>query len=371
MKLMTLTSKPLLALGLVVIAVCTAVALKLLLPSPATSASLALQGDQFVMAAGVIRYEDDLAIFEFIRLTDNLLPGTLAGERRKLQLIESTDLKSEYSLTIDDTKGTVLSSRPLIDRDQASESDANLTLGFVEILDFPNEGRYLRIRKGDKVLFEAERSAHAPTVDLLPVRREKSQDGWLVEWEAKDEDGDVLLYDVLYSHDGGESWRVLSLNQLESQLTVAEKNVPGGDRAVVRVVASDLFNTSHADSMPFVVPNKPPSVFIVNPRPRQGVLQRRAVLTGASNDLEDGQIVAGQLVWSSDKDGELGRGREIWVRSLSPGKHQISLRATDREGLTQTVHQTLSVTAAEPPPAPPEAVLEAMRRLLGSGTERK
>jgi len=54
------------------------------------------------------------------------------------------------------------------------------------------------------------------------------------------------------------------------------------------------------------------------------------VLAGTAYDLEDGPITATSAFrWRSDRDGELAQGPWIVLRKLSPGKHRITLRATD------------------------------------------
>ncbi|MGH7674972.1 MAG: S8 family serine peptidase [Gemmatimonadales bacterium] len=74
--------------------------------------------------------------------------------------------------------------------------------------------------------------------------------------------------------------------------------------------------------------NTPPTVTIVNPA--HGAVfpsGARIRFEGTATDTEDGDIAAG-LVWRSDRDGEIGRGRTFIV-TLSDGPHSISAEVRD------------------------------------------
>ncbi len=53
---------------------------------------------------------------------------------------------------------------------------------------------------------------------------------------------------------------------------------------------------------------------------------------GAASDPQDGDLTGEALVWTSDRDGAIGAG-EIFVSMLSAGVHEITLTATDSDGL--------------------------------------
>ncbi|MFO8112116.1 MAG: DUF1566 domain-containing protein [Desulfosalsimonadaceae bacterium] len=53
---------------------------------------------------------------------------------------------------------------------------------------------------------------------------------------------------------------------------------------------------------------------------------------GAASDPQDGELTGETLVWTSDRDGAIGSG-EIFVSMLSAGVHEITLTATDSDGL--------------------------------------
>jgi hypothetical protein len=67
-------------------------------------------------------------------------------------------------------------------------------------------------------------------------------------------------------------------------------------------------------------------------------------LAGTATDRENGDL-SSALVWSSNIDGELGRGGAIRVSNLTPGEHVISATATDSGGLTQTATKAITINA--------------------------
>ena len=71
-----------------------------------------------------------------------------------------------------------------------------------------------------------------------------------------------------------------------------------------------------------------------------------AVLSGQAYDLLDGTIYGeARLVWSSDLDGKVGRGNLVFAGSLTPGRHTITLTATNSRGLASAA--TVSATIGE------------------------
>ena len=77
---------------------------------------------------------------------------------------------------------------------------------------------------------------------------------------------------------------------------------------------------------------KPPEATIL--QPGEGGFVTAGEPLGLSGDAFDKEedLTDAQLVWSSDRDGVLGTGRDI-AATLSAGEHTITLTATDRDGL--------------------------------------
>ena len=78
-----------------------------------------------------------------------------------------------------------------------------------------------------------------------------------------------------------------------------------------------------------------PLVSIHNPRNANELSGAKGlVLDGSATDIDDGRLTGQALVWTSSLSGILGTGEEVILDpgSLTPGKHQITLKATDSSG---------------------------------------
>ena len=80
-----------------------------------------------------------------------------------------------------------------------------------------------------------------------------------------------------------------------------------------------------------VLITEPPKVTILQPRDNDFKPAYNVLFSGSGTDNEDGLLPDSALVWISDIDGELGRGRTITVDSLTEGLHYITLEGTDSD----------------------------------------
>jgi hypothetical protein len=123
----------------------------------------------------------------------------------------------------------------------------------------------------------------------------------------------------------------------QTQITVNPGEIPGGDQAKVKVIASDDVNNASDESDDyFSVDTKEPIAFIYSPE-RDGTMPPTGSVyfQGYAFDPEDGSIPETDIYWSSSIDGSLGVGTTI-LASLSKGQHIIKLSVTDSDGLTAT-----------------------------------
>jgi hypothetical protein len=110
----------------------------------------------------------------------------------------------------------------------------------------------------------------------------------------------------------------------------------GGSDVRFRVIATDGINTAIDETdQAITIPNQSPVPLIFSPANGSytppGDL---VVLQGSAMDMEDGSLSGGSLVWSSDRQGELGIGTSLPLNSLETGAHIITLTATDSYGIS-------------------------------------
>ena len=212
---------------------------------------------------------------------------------------------------------------------------------FAAVMPFPQGTTRFQIVKGDQTLQDVPVSANAPVVRIIsPAAGEALQgDVWTVKWEASDADNDKLLYDLEYSADG-EEWETIDseLEATESEVDLTGLAGSATPAARFRVTATDGVNATDAVSELFSVTPKAPEVIIQSPEPDATFAAGEAVsLEGLGFDAQDEDITSdSQLVWSSDVQGELGRGTFLNLTDLRPGKHTITLTATNSGNISGT-----------------------------------
>lgn len=216
--------------------------------------------------------------------------------------------------------------------------------------------------------FRMLRSAREPEVELAPPVAGALPGGKvLVSWEGADEDGDELTYYLRYSPNGGERMVPLVTSTTATSFEVDLAKLPAleAGKAFFELMASDGLNTKVVRSEPldesfalFGSAGSPPEIHICTPDFGFRYFERGTVILHSSGwDLEDLALDGASIEWTSDLDGVIGHGRLTSVVDLSPGVHQITVKATDSDGMETTDSTTILVLARavpnNPPPPPP------------------
>ena len=183
-------------------------------------------------------------------------------------------------------------------------------------------------------------SPNPPTVALNPVSG-TVPNPLTASWTATDADGDTLSATLFLSADGGKTWNPITAGIEDSSVELDTMGWPGTSEGMLRIKVSDGVHTVEDTTGPFTVPLRPPEVYVMSPSDG-ATLQRGmpAFFSASGYDAEDGPLADDDFQWRSDRDGDLGSGEEILAESLSAGLHEITVRATDSDGLTasDTIH---------------------------------
>lgn len=197
-------------------------------------------------------------------------------------------------------------------------------------------------------------SAHAPTIQMVfPNGGENiADDPVVLSWDAADADGDLLTYVVQYSADGGATFETLAVDWPDKTFSLSHGFFKGSKNALIRVTASDGFNTATDESdAVFTVGNNRPEVFIIPPSEGEMFFGNSPIFFKAfAFDREDGELSGASLQWNSNLDGPLGSGKEIDFQAdqLSESTHLVRVLATDGNGLTSTASVQIVVQSATP-----------------------
>jgi hypothetical protein len=205
---------------------------------------------------------------------------------------------------------------------------------FLEVIPMKAGVTGIQIRRDGSVLAEKLASSYAPSIQILsPTNGGTLLPGTELSWASEDPDGDPMTYDVFYSADSGKTWRLLTMG-LTARSYKLPARLPGSTSARLRVTAHDGFWTTSADTAnSFTVPDSPPRAIILHPNGSVVGLGSTVYLSGIGTDLEQGPITDPErFTWVSDRDGVLGNGQEISLRTLSKGVHRITLKVSDDTG---------------------------------------
>jgi hypothetical protein len=257
-----------------------------------------------------------------------------------------------YTVEFQDGAGKVLYSQHF-DLAQMSNDDPQTSGGFRLVLPWTEGTRKVVFLYNDKIISKTSASAHAPTLELTSPMGGES---WAptgkqtITWKASDADKNPLSYMLQYSADGGKTWEMLAANLQDTSFTFDGDYLPGSDHGVIRVLATDGFNTTQVDSNQVKVAAKAPLILISSPTEGASFdAGTSVVLQGVGTDLLDGAIVSGNYSWSSDRDGNLGNGSPLILTNLSTGAHTITLNVTNSSGLSASATVHITVQAATPP----------------------
>ena len=151
---------------------------------------------------------------------------------------------------------------PMVVPSEETEADPSRAEGGF-VLQLPDPGNVERVvlvrNEGGQTteLRTLEVSSNAPTLNITSP---KAGDRWegehTIEWSGSDADGDKLRYDIEYSADGRESWYPMAVALQENTYTFSTDEILPSEQTYIRVVASDGYNTTHADVGPIVVPQQ-------------------------------------------------------------------------------------------------------------------
>jgi hypothetical protein len=215
---------------------------------------------------------------------------------------------------------------------QGVEGSRNQT--FTEFVPWRAGTQKIVLRRGTAVLATRDVSRNAPRIQITSPR---GGEAWgakaVVTWRAVDDDGDRLTFAVSYNTGHDAVWVPVANGLTDSEVTLDTGLLPGSNAARIRVRATDGVNTTIAESRPFRIADKPPLAAILNPRGEMPVARGSPIdLAGFAYDPEDGVLSGERLTWVSNRDRAIGRGGRLKTVLRSPGRHVITLTATDDQG---------------------------------------
>jgi len=256
-----------------------------------------------------------------------------------------TAQKSSYTVNLLSQNGTNLASYPLFPNNSTQGSI------FFDSVPYTEDTKEITIKYNDKVLASRLVSNTMPEAQMIPPKPTDIVDDILtLKWKSVDAENDNLTNFVLYSRDNGQSWITLAGPISQQSLKLNTTDLPGGQHVIFRLVVTDGVNTKVTDTNSSIrVPVKPPHVSIMEPFENFNLWTTRSSnnslpLSGYAEDIQDSFLEDKGLTWTDNIQGFIGTGPSVNMKDLVPGKHTITLTATNKEGMkaSENVHFTIS-----------------------------
>ena len=207
--------------------------------------------------------------------------------------------------------------------------------------------RPVQLKHGGSVVDVVDVTPNPPSVTVVsPNGGEQLSGVTTVTWSASDPDGGQLISAVLYASD--ETGFTPIATDLEGTSFSWDTSLsPATNAGRIIVVVSDGVNEAFDESDgTFSVVDGPPAVAITSPADGSTLPAGQTVLfQGSAYDANDGELTGDALLFTSSRDGELGRGSTLQVSGLTVGSHTITLSATDSGNNTATASITVEVGA--------------------------
>ena len=307
---------------------------------------------QAAVGPAVLLAGDWLAVFG--SLTPGVGKGSLIRVVRMDSVAELPPITpGSYALRQVASSGAVLSDQPFAGTPNSDDESGGMS--FELVVPFEPGTRSVRLvdTATGRELASTPVSAHSPTVSGVALQGAPDPVSGVIDlaWSASDPDGDALAFDVLYSRDGGASFRPVQLGVSGRAAQIDTAELGGGD-GVLRVEASDGVLRGLADSPAFTMADKPPQVAITSPGDGATVEWQQLVdLEAEAVDAQDGSLQSDRFAWSS-QHGPLGTGTPLALTDLPVGPNVITVLATNSRGLSASAQITVNVGDTIPPRGP-------------------
>jgi hypothetical protein len=242
------------------------------------------------------------------------------------------------------------------DSDEGVDTGAPTRQPFsISVPNLPGIDRVILASPGG-TLAELSSGGSAPTLALDGA---EVADDLVVHFNAGDPDGDDVLTLLQWRAGGEGQWQTVGVDLNGPEARIPLRDLVGGD-GVLRLVATDGFQSSAVELGGIAVPTQPPAVSILTPFDGAVVpagrtidLRGQAVLPGSE------ALTADALVWSSSVHGILGSGETLSIDGLAEGTHQLRLTATPPTGPRASATITVEIGETDLPPAEVQALVRA------------
>lgn len=259
--------------------------------------------------------------------------GFVVVERTNTVMDPTAPLPGGFTLELRNGAGHVVASHPFT-AEPASEKPGKVVFDLV-VPFVPGTAELRAVEEATgRVLATTGVSPAAPLIGDVQLRDAPDPvDGIVtVSWNASDPDGDALIYDILATRDGGETYRPIHLGVTDTSVALDTSRLGGGANRL-RIVASDGVHTAYAESATFTVPARPPRVRVISPADGTRVGFGQMVTFQAEvDDVQDEHIPDFDVWWLLPRTGSTAAGGRILQTDLFVGENRLEVYAENSLG---------------------------------------
>lgn len=287
-------------------------------------------GGDWLIAVGGLSTSTAGGAFNELRRTDAVaeVPVLVPGPFR-LELRDAGGVLASHSFT-----------------PEANEDAQVEVFTFLLVVPFEPGATQIRVVENgtNRVYFSKSVSANAPVVSNVALVSPPDPVSGVVTlaWDATDDDGDALRFDVMRTRDAGLSFEPVALSITTNTVDLDTAKWGGGTSAL-RVIASDGVLSGVGDGGSFSVEAKPPIVQVTTPA--DGLHVPWGTLVNFMAEVVDPQeapIPNADIVWSNAYR-ILGTGLFASPTDLEVGTNLVTVTATNAAGLTAQASVTVVV----------------------------
>jgi hypothetical protein len=276
------------------------------------------------------------------------------------ELSGRTDRGGPYVLALVDQSDVAIWATTLHVEDEGIDVPGDLGdhFRFVERIPALDAGAALVLVSPSGVLTRLAPSGAAPE---LTVRRVLDGESLSIRFGVADPDGDPVRTVALYRPGPDAAWMPVAPPTTGRRFDVADTtDLPGSENGELRLIASDAWHTVEVGVEGIRIPDRGPKLTIIQPFPGSVPTGRAVRLEAQALDAEDGMLGGAAVAWTSSLDGPIGAGSALTTRTLSEGRHVLTVVATDSAGNPATATVELEITATDLPAADVQAALVAV-----------
>ena len=248
-------------------------------------------------------------------------------KNRKVDFDKILEVESDMQALLLNKEGELVLRVPLSYGYYCNDTEKLPQLAVRGYIPLDERTKTVRFEYKEKVIDEFRVPDARPEVNITSeIPRRVDQERLDLKWKTYYKGEASLQYKVFYTNNGGETWQPVGNRTGEQHMQIDVTELPGGKNCRFAVQVTDGYNNAHAETSGCVIYDKPYEVTILSPLDGEVLAAGRSILlTGQGYDPNSGREVNEGFVWSSSKDGELGKGSLVQTK-LSEGKHTIKLQ---------------------------------------------